>query len=232
MHHSTPLTSSTHSFLPPYRSRFIRLCYELLYAVPLTLGLWSESHTVEILLYERYKEPPTTLHSTHLAVNITSLHASQLQLYSATLRLDAQLTGVKYVMQRWKITAAVVGIGVAWSLHVAVIVAVGVVCFVNKKHGDDEDDEAEESSSRGKFVGGVESLMMERPAAAAAAAGGGGGYVGGVEEILAGMGGGGASGYRLDGEAGESEVAERKENEDDSKQTDATGARRRHKPSE
>ena len=225
MHRSTALTSSTHSFLPPYRSRLIRLFYELFYALPLTLGLWSESHTIDVLLYERYKEPPAALASTHLNINITSPHAGKLQLYSATLSLNARLTGVKYIMQRYKVTAAIVGVAVGWSVHVAVLLAVGVACLVGDKH-DDEDEDGEDG--RAKFVSDVNGLLLER------ASGSSGLGLSDVHELSGGVVDVDRElrGYRLDGEVGENEVGERKE-DDDSKQADVIGtpARRRHKPS-
>ena len=222
MHRTTPLASSTHSFLPPYRSRIIRMLYELAFAIPLTLGLWSESHTVDVLLYDRFKEPPAALATTHLSLNITSPLANKLQLYSATLTLSAQLTGVKYAMQKYKLTAAVVGVAVGWSIHVAALSAVAVACVVGRKQDDDERDEEE---SQAKFVGSVEGLPSDR-------VGGSGGMSvadeaeGGEMEVNREL-----RGYRLDGELGDSEVGERKEDDDDSKQSDSASARRRHKPS-
>ena len=220
MHRTTALASSTHSFLPPYRSRLIRMLYELVYAIPLTLGLWSESHSVDIMLYERYKEPPAALASTHLVINITSPQAGKLQLYAATLTLSARLTGMKYLMQKYRVTAAIVGVALGWSVHVAVLLVVTIACLVSK-HDEDEEDEEE---SRAKFVGGVEGLMLERAASSSGSglSQGDNGSAGEVDVDRE------LRGYRLDGENGESEVGERKDDEED---VDLVVRRRRHKPS-
>ena len=219
MHRATPLASSTHSFLPPYRSRLIRTLYELAFAIPLTLGLWRESHTVDVLLYERYKEPPATLASTHLSLNITSPHANALQLYSVTLTLSAQLTGLKHVMHRYRLTSAVLGVAALWSAHVAVLLAVAVACFVGRKHDDDE--ECVEQESGAKLASGIEGLLHERAGGA-----GGGEVMDSSSDSAVNDGGVDADrelrGYRLDGEQGEMKEGE---------ESDPVTARRRRKPS-
>ena len=219
MHRTTALASSTHSFLPLYRSRLIRMLYELVYAVPLTLGWWSSCHVVEVMLYERYKEPPAALASTHLSLNLTSPQANKLQLYSATVTLSARLTGVKYAMQRYKLTAAVVGVALGWTVHIAVLAAATIACVVSHKQ-----DDSDEEDGRAKYVGGADSALLERPGRGAGSdmLEGSEGELDANRELR---------GYRLDGELGQGELDERQDEEDESKQADPVAVRRRHKPS-
>ena len=140
-HHDTAIARSTHSFLPPYRSRLVRLARSALRLPLYALGWWSELTSVDVTLYTDYTEPPATLHSTHLNVTLSSPNASQLHVVAGRLSIVAKLSGVRWLMHTWYLTSAVVGIALLWAGQVALgVVVIGVMCMRGWWTRGDEDD--------------------------------------------------------------------------------------------
>lgn len=117
---ATVLARSRRPALLTYRSRIVELAYRLL-RLPLYLIGWHiESEHMEISMLESvifeqgYRNVPTSLR-----LEVRSRHL--LEVYRASVQIRAKLEGLRWLMYRYWLTSACVGIGLFWSVEMGVL---------------------------------------------------------------------------------------------------------------
>lgn len=100
------LRSTQRSGVLRYKSMLVRLFYTLTYIPMLLLGSAEEKQTVSVLLFERYEEDYTKP-ATQASITIRNSH---IEIYTATLKIFADFTGLRYLLYNWPLTSAVMGI--------------------------------------------------------------------------------------------------------------------------
>lgn len=100
------LATSERSGMLHYQSSLLQSLSTVFYSLPMVLGITEEKQTVEITLFEKYVED-----SFHPAVgaNVVVL-AKKIEIYSATLRIEAHFVGLRYIMKSWPVISALVAI--------------------------------------------------------------------------------------------------------------------------
>ncbi|KAJ3012358.1 Berardinelli-Seip congenital lipodystrophy 2 (seipin) [Thoreauomyces humboldtii] len=91
-----------------YRTPLLRTMLTLWKAVPLLLGMTSESQTVKLLLLEKYEE----LQSAPIHHALITLSDARLQLYQTNLHIEANFQGLRYFMFHWKFTTGAMFVAV------------------------------------------------------------------------------------------------------------------------
>ncbi|KAK8779449.1 hypothetical protein V5799_019216 [Amblyomma americanum] len=100
------LRSTQRSGVLRYKSVLVRLFSTLFYIPMLLLGSAEEKQTVSVLLFERYMEDYAKP-ATQAGIMIRNSH---IEVYTATLKIYADFTGLRYLLYNWPLTSAVVGI--------------------------------------------------------------------------------------------------------------------------
>ncbi|KAJ9080080.1 hypothetical protein DSO57_1028907 [Entomophthora muscae] len=85
-----------------YRSALLRGLSTIAYSIPLLLDMKSEHRTLKIPLAEGFMDDYDDI-ITHVEVVISN---PKIQIYNSRLRIDAHLTGLRYIMYHWSAIAA------------------------------------------------------------------------------------------------------------------------------
>ncbi|GFQ99253.1 seipin [Trichonephila clavata] len=101
------LKSSRRPAILHYRSPLFKVIYTLFFVPALLAGTLEEKQSLSIPLFEKYVEDCT--HPAYFAY--VAIEAEIAEVYSCTLRIHAQFTGLRYMMYYWPMLSAVVGIG-------------------------------------------------------------------------------------------------------------------------
>jgi hypothetical protein len=98
------LSTSARPAMVKYKSFMLQTLSTIVFAVPLLLGVWSQEQEINVPLYEAYYEPygDGTISAT---VSVLNPH---IQLYSATLTIDANFGGFTYYLYQWPVTMTVI----------------------------------------------------------------------------------------------------------------------------
>ena len=72
-----------------YKSSLLHTLSTVVFSIPLLLGLWQQEQVIDIPLYEAYYEP---YGDGSISATVSILN-SRIQLYSATLAIDANFGG-------------------------------------------------------------------------------------------------------------------------------------------
>lgn len=107
LHDGLLLASSLHSFTPRYSSPLVRWMRSWAWSLPLVTGLASESQRASLHMLDSFVEHET-FPTTAVQIRLKSPQAHRFQIYSATLRVQAQLHGLRYLMYHWWISTALV----------------------------------------------------------------------------------------------------------------------------
>lgn len=89
-----------------YVSPISRAIRQVAFAVPYAIGWYTERQTATLSCFDQFTESA----SDPLGSARVTLSHPRLQVYSASVRLEAQLTGLRYYMHHWFMTGAVVGV--------------------------------------------------------------------------------------------------------------------------
>ncbi|XP_075554973.1 lipid droplet biogenesis associated protein seipin [Dermacentor variabilis] len=100
------LKSTHRSGVLRYKSMLVKLLATLTYIPMLLFGSAEEKQTVSLLLFEKYVEDYAKP-ATQAGLVIRNSH---IEVYSATLKVYADFTGLRYILYNWPLTSAVVGI--------------------------------------------------------------------------------------------------------------------------
>lgn len=101
------LKSTSRSAILRYRSPLFKIMYTLFFIPGLLAGSFEEKQSLVIPLFENYIED--SYNSTYFAH--IEIQAQEIEVYSSSLRIHAQFTGLRYLMYYWPILSAVIGIG-------------------------------------------------------------------------------------------------------------------------
>ncbi|KJE91969.1 hypothetical protein CAOG_009617 [Capsaspora owczarzaki ATCC 30864] len=83
-----------------YRSDLLRTMHTLVFAIPLLLGITDQHQSMSVPIFEQMHDNP---HHPITSV-VVSVSKPLLQVYSATLRIDAHFIGLRYWMYWWPFT--------------------------------------------------------------------------------------------------------------------------------
>lgn len=100
------LRSTQRSGVLRYKSILVRLLSTLTYIPFLLFGSAEEKQTVSVLLFDRYEEDYAKP-ATQASIMVRNSH---IEIYTATLKIYADFTGLRYLLYNWPLTSAVVGI--------------------------------------------------------------------------------------------------------------------------
>ncbi|XP_065309653.1 seipin [Dermacentor albipictus] len=100
------LKSTHRSGVLRYKSMLVKLFATLTYIPMLLFGSAEEKQTVSLLLFEKYVEDYAKP-ATQAGLVIRNSH---IEVYTATLKVYADFTGLRYILYNWPLTSAVVGI--------------------------------------------------------------------------------------------------------------------------
>lgn len=100
------LRSTQRSGVLRYKSMLVRIFSTLTYIPMLLFGSAEEKQTVSVLLFDRYEEDYAKP-ATQATITIRNSH---IEVYTATLKIFADFTGLRYLLYNWPLTSAVVGI--------------------------------------------------------------------------------------------------------------------------
>jgi hypothetical protein len=129
LHDGLLLASSLHAFTPHYSSPLVRWMWSWAWALPLVTGFLQEKQTVSLHMFDQFVENEQ-FPITSIRVLLKSPSAPRFQLYSAQLRVQVQLFGLRWLMYHWWLSTGVVMTSCIFAFQVfwsAVIV--GVVCL-------------------------------------------------------------------------------------------------------
>jgi hypothetical protein len=129
LHDGLLLASSLHAFTPQYSSPLVRWMWSWAWALPLVTGFLQEKQTVSLHMFDQFVENEQ-FPITSIRVLLKSPSAPRFQLYSAQLRVQVQLFGLRWLMYHWWLSTGVVMTSCIFAFQVfwsAVIV--GVVCL-------------------------------------------------------------------------------------------------------
>jgi hypothetical protein len=90
----TLLASSLQSFLPQYTSPLVRWMWSWVFALPLVTGIIQEKQTLTLHMFDQLLEQEQAPIS-EFKILLKSPNAHKFQLYTATLRLQVQLYGLR-----------------------------------------------------------------------------------------------------------------------------------------
>jgi len=127
------LARSKRPVLLTYRSRILEMIYRFL-RLPLYLVGWhTESEHIEISMMESVMfEPGYRNIPSSLRLEVRS--RLPLEIYRASVRISARLEGLRWLMYRYWITSAVVGIGSFWGMEMGTLLFIwGVFTFLFSK---------------------------------------------------------------------------------------------------
>ena len=168
LHDQLLLASSLQSFTPHYTSPLVRWMWSWTWALPLVTGLLHEKQSITLHMFDALTEQEA-YPATAIKVMLKSPHAHRFQLYSATLRLQVQLYGVRYLMYHWQLTTGLLvtgmifGFQLFWSSLFIAVVCLWCCGGATRTQGDEEEEEAEAAAA-------ALARAQEDEAAAAAAA--------------------------------------------------------------
>ncbi|KAI8824962.1 putative adipose-regulatory protein-domain-containing protein [Fimicolochytrium jonesii] len=143
------LASSSRTGILQYRTPLLRTMLTIWKGLPLVFGWTKEAQSIFVPLVEKYEEMRE--HPTHHA--LVRLSDSKLQLYQATLHIDASFQGLRYFMYHWKLSTGSVFVAAImfWeTLAFFMVWRVLVACFKTRGPGD----ESAPTSSASSIAGG------------------------------------------------------------------------------
>ncbi|XP_054723846.1 seipin-like, partial [Uloborus diversus] len=100
-----------------YKTPLFKIIYTLFFAPGLLVGSVEEKQTLVISLFENFVEDGHK--PAHFAY--IEIQGKTTEIYSASLRIHARFTGLRYLMYYWPVLSALVGIGTNFFLLVLVI---------------------------------------------------------------------------------------------------------------
>jgi hypothetical protein len=116
----TIIARSRRPVLLTYRSRILEIAYRLLRLPLYLLGWHTESEHVEISMMESVMfEPGHRNIPSSLRIELRS--RLPLEVYRASVRISARLEGLRWLMYRYWLTSAVVGILSFWGMEMGVL---------------------------------------------------------------------------------------------------------------
>ncbi|RMZ71710.1 Survival -like phosphatase nucleotidase [Pyrenophora seminiperda CCB06] len=126
----TVLARSRRPVLLTYRSRILEMIYRLLRLPLYLVGLHTESEHVEISMMESVMfEPGYRNIPSSLRLEVRS--RLPLEVYRTRVRISARLEGLRWLMYRYWITSALVGIGSFWGMEMGTLLFIwGVFTFL------------------------------------------------------------------------------------------------------
>ncbi|XP_003425269.1 seipin [Nasonia vitripennis] len=117
-----------------YRSTLLHLLMTLTYSPMMIFGALEEKQSIVLELFGNFEEDqshPVTI----VYVEIQSRH---IEFYSATIMINAHLSGLRYLMFHWPILSAIIGIGT--NLFFIVL-----ICILSYLHFASEEENANET---------------------------------------------------------------------------------------
>lgn len=118
--HGTLLATSLQSFMPHYTSPLVRWMWSWAFALPLVTGIIQEKQIVTLHMFDQLLEQEHVPISEFRLI-LKSPQAHRFQMYSAMLRLQVQLFGLRYLMYHWPLstgfilTSAIFSCQLFWS---------------------------------------------------------------------------------------------------------------------
>ncbi|CAL1296073.1 unnamed protein product [Larinioides sclopetarius] len=125
--HGEILKSSRRPAILHYRSPLFKTIYTLFFVPALLAGSLEEKQSLTIPLFEKYVE--NCNNPTHYAY--IAVEAETAEIYSCSLKIHAQFTGLRYMMYYWPYLSATVGIGTNFVLVSIIIVFIWVRQIMN-----------------------------------------------------------------------------------------------------
>ncbi|XP_055926124.1 seipin-like [Argiope bruennichi] len=122
------LQSSRRPAILHYRSPLFKTIYTLFFVPALLAGSLEEKQSFSVALFEKYVE--NCNNPTHYAY--VAIEAETAEIYSCSLKIHAQFTGLRYMMYYWPYLSATVGIGTNFVLISIIIVFIYVRQIMNE----------------------------------------------------------------------------------------------------
>ncbi|XP_077283741.1 lipid droplet biogenesis associated protein seipin [Arctopsyche grandis] len=145
------VSSACRSGLLSYKSPLLTLISTLFKAPMMVLGMQEERQLIQLELFSHYEDDKNQP-ITDMYVEIQSRH---IELYSATLNIDAHFTGLRYVMFNWPYLSAAVGVTTN-------VLFMALVFALSWYHLQLETDEEETLKGEDKpFGGGTENFIFD-----------------------------------------------------------------------
>jgi hypothetical protein len=142
------LGTSRRPLLLRYKSTFVRTLQNVLFWFPRGFGLFKEEQSLSVFAFDRYVENSKA----HLQNARVSLRSRKLQVYSANVKVVAELSGIRYYMYHWFFPSAVIGIGNVLFLEVfglCITVVVYMVAFGTPSFRGNDDSAASSPAGSG-----------------------------------------------------------------------------------
>ncbi|KAI4664569.1 uncharacterized protein J4E79_002866 [Alternaria viburni] len=140
----TVLARSRRPVLLTYRSRILEIIYRLMRLPLYLIGWHTESEHIEISMMESVMfEPGYRNIPSSLRLEIRS--KLPLEVYRASVRISARLEGFRWLMYRYWLTSAIVGILTFWGMEMAVLLftwAVFTLLFSSSSSDPQSQDDA------------------------------------------------------------------------------------------
>ncbi|KAG1690266.1 Seipin [Nymphon striatum] len=106
-HNSEPIHSSTRSAMLHYKSFFVQLLQTIFFAPSFIMGRSEEKQKINIAMFEDFTvEPFAKIEGIKVVVK-----SCNIQIYDVVLKIEANLSGLRYYMLHWPLISASVGIG-------------------------------------------------------------------------------------------------------------------------
>lgn len=140
------VSSSSRPVMLTYRSYLVKLMVTMVRSLPLVTGLMKESESIKLPLIEEFIDGAKPLIGPVAKATI-ELESRSVQIYWADLRIEANLTGLRYYMVNWPLSTAFLGISVFFALYALI-----TICSIDRS--TISDDEALISEIHGRRTAG------------------------------------------------------------------------------
>ncbi|XP_031567158.1 seipin-like isoform X2 [Actinia tenebrosa] len=98
------VATSSKSCMLHFRSAHLKVMYSVFMALPLIFGFTEEKQSVPVKLFENYVDD-----SYHPVTSVKIIiMAKHVEIYGALLRIEAQFSGLRFILFNWPITSALV----------------------------------------------------------------------------------------------------------------------------
>ncbi|KAG8181379.1 hypothetical protein JTE90_025926 [Oedothorax gibbosus] len=121
------LKTSRRPALLHYRSPLFKTIFTLFFVPALLAGTVEEKQSLSVPLFEKYVE---NCHQPTFYAFL-EIESTEVEVYSCSLRIHAQFTGLRYMMYYWPMLSAIVGIGTNFFFISIIVIFVWIRQIVN-----------------------------------------------------------------------------------------------------
>lgn len=111
-------------FAIPYRSPYLRSVWTFLSTPLLLTRIWNEDSVISIDLWNQWIDGPAEDPAGELEICLWTPEGARLQVTTAAVHFDVELSGLKYLAYHWFLTSATVFTGYLWLIGMILTLAI------------------------------------------------------------------------------------------------------------